>query len=215
MMLKLKLQYFGHLMWRVDSLERLWHLEGLRAGGKGDNRGWDAWMASPAWWTWVWMNSGSLWWTGRPGVLQFMESQRVRLSDWTELNWTLLEGLCYWEQVQNSIWLYQIPLKIRQWLCKLHVQSYMKFTCIEDMLSAYTNNTWNFQLSVHCTLENGDSNYFDNQLWDLPRLIVLKKIPCKIICWYIKYHWFSSYSHSYIKAENHCRSRNIFLMINI
>ena len=86
MMLKLKLQYFGHLMWRVDSLERLWLLEGLRAGGKGDNRGWDAWMASPAWWTWVWMNSGSLWWTGRPGVLQSMGSQSwTRLSNWTEI----------------------------------------------------------------------------------------------------------------------------------
>ena len=56
------------------------------AGGEGDNRGWDGWMASLTQWTWVWVNSGSWWWTGRPGVLQFMGSQRVR-HDWTELNW--------------------------------------------------------------------------------------------------------------------------------
>ena len=88
MMLKLKLQYFGHLMRRVDSFwKRLWCWEGLGAGGEGENRGWDGWMASPTRWTWVWVNSRSLWWTGRPGVLRFMESQsRTRLSDWTELN---------------------------------------------------------------------------------------------------------------------------------
>ena len=84
MMLKLKLQYFGHLMRRVDSLERLWCWEGL--GARGD-RGWDGWMASLTWWTWGWVNSGSWWWTGRPGVLRFMGSQIVG-HDWaTELNW--------------------------------------------------------------------------------------------------------------------------------
>ena len=56
----------------------------------GDNRGWDGWMASPTQWTWVWVNSGSWWWTGRPGVLQFMGSRRVG-QDWAnELNWTEL-----------------------------------------------------------------------------------------------------------------------------
>ena len=68
--------------------KRLWCWEGLGAGGEGDNRGWNGWMASPTWWTWVWVNSRSWWLTGRPGVLQFMESQRVG-HDWaTELNWT-------------------------------------------------------------------------------------------------------------------------------
>ena len=67
--------------------KRLWCWEGLGAGGEGDNRGWDGWMASRTWWTWVWVNSGSWWWTGRPGVLRFMGSQRVG-HDWaTELNW--------------------------------------------------------------------------------------------------------------------------------
>ena len=60
------------------------------AGGKGDDRGWDGWMASPTQWTWVWVNSRSWWWTGRPGVLWFMGWQRVG-HDWgTELNWTEL-----------------------------------------------------------------------------------------------------------------------------
>ena len=64
--------------------------EGLGAGGEGDDRGWDGWMASLTWWTWAWVNSGSWWWRGRPGVLRFMGSQRVR-HDWaTELNWTEL-----------------------------------------------------------------------------------------------------------------------------
>ena len=88
MMLKLKLQYFGHLMQRVDSLEKTLNWEGLGAGGEVDDRGWGGWMASLTWWTWVWVNSGSWWWTERPGVLRFMGSQRVG-HDWvTQLNWT-------------------------------------------------------------------------------------------------------------------------------
>jgi len=70
--------------------KRLWCWEGLGAGGEGDNRGWDGWMASLTRWMWVWVNSGSWWRTGRPGMLWFMGLQRVR-HDWvTELNWTEL-----------------------------------------------------------------------------------------------------------------------------
>ena len=65
---------------------RCW--ERLRAGGEWDDRGWDGWMASPTRWAWVWVDSGSWWWTGRPGMLQFMGSQRVG-HDWVnELNWS-------------------------------------------------------------------------------------------------------------------------------
>ena len=89
--LKLKLQFFGHLMRRADSFEKPWFWERLRAGGEGDDRGWDGWMASLAQWTWVWVDSGSWWWTGRPGMLWFMGLQRVG-HDWaTELNWWLDE----------------------------------------------------------------------------------------------------------------------------
>ena len=119
--LKLKLQYFGHLMRKANSLEKtlmlgktdveaetpiLWPpvvkswLTGkdLHAGKDwgqeegGDGRGWDGWMALPTQWTWVWVDSGSWWWTGRPGMLWFMGSQRVG-HDWaTELNWTELNS---------------------------------------------------------------------------------------------------------------------------
>ena len=67
----LKLQHFCHPMGRANSLER------LKAGGEGDDRRWDGWVASPAQWTWVWANSGRQWRTGKPGVLQSMELQRV------------------------------------------------------------------------------------------------------------------------------------------
>ena len=77
-----------HSIWKL--LYRLWCWEGLGAGGEGDNRGWDGGMASLTRGIWVWVNSGSWWWTGRPGVLGFMGSQRVG-HDWaTELNWTHL-----------------------------------------------------------------------------------------------------------------------------
>ena len=66
--------------------KRPWCRERLRAGGEGDDRRWDGWMASPTQWTWVWVNSGSCWWIERPGVLWFMGLQRVR-HDWaTEVN---------------------------------------------------------------------------------------------------------------------------------
>ena len=71
--------------------KKLWCWERLGAGGEGDNRGWDGWMASPTRWTRVWVNSGSWGWTGRPGVLQFIGSQRVDTTEW--LNWTEPKGL--------------------------------------------------------------------------------------------------------------------------
>ena len=86
--LKLKLQYFGHLMQRTDSLEKTLMLGKIEGRKRRNNRG-HGWMASPTQWTWVWANSRSWWWTGKPGVLQSMGSQRVG-HDWeTELNiWT-------------------------------------------------------------------------------------------------------------------------------
>ena len=75
------------LIWKDPDAGKDWG-----QGGKGDIRGWDGWMASLTQWTWVWVDSGSWWWTGRPGVLRFLGSQRVG-HDWaTELNWTELGG---------------------------------------------------------------------------------------------------------------------------
>ena len=71
----------------LTQLKRPWCWERLKAGGEGDDRGWDGWMASLTRWTWVWVNSGSWWWIGRPGMLWFMGLRRVR-HDWaTERNW--------------------------------------------------------------------------------------------------------------------------------
>ena len=86
LMLKLKPQYFGHLMERTDSFEKILMLGMIKGGREGDGRGWDGWIASLTRWTWVWVNSGSWWWTGRPGMLQSMGLQRFG-HDWaTELN---------------------------------------------------------------------------------------------------------------------------------
>ena len=79
--------------------KRFWCWEGLGAGGEGDYRGWDGWMASLTRWTWVWVNSGSWWWTGRPGLQRLMGLQRVGYKWATELNWFnsfCCNGKCDW-----------------------------------------------------------------------------------------------------------------------
>ena len=116
-MLKLKLQYFGHLIWRVNSLKKTLMLGGFGAGGKGDDRGWYGWMASRTWWTWVWVNSGRQWWTGRPGVLWFMGSQRVR-HDWaTELKWP--GAICFHQpdcESKDAVEISNFLAILRRWL---------------------------------------------------------------------------------------------------
>ena len=91
--------------------KRPWCWEGLGAGGKGHDRGWDGWMASLTQWTWVWVKSGSWWWTRRPGVLRFMGSQRVWHNWATELNWTELQKYNSWRV---------------SWYGELHFLSYFK-----------------------------------------------------------------------------------------
>ena len=102
----------------LTHLKRPWCWERLRAGGEGDDRGWDGWMASPTQWTWVWVNSGSWWWTGRPGVLRFMGLQRVG-HDWaTELNWAELVFKTVGEMNQRKMnrrttWCLKYQVRIR------------------------------------------------------------------------------------------------------
>ena len=89
LMLKLKLQNFGHLMWRTDSFEKTLMLGKIEVRRRRGQQRWDGWMALLTRWTWVWASSGSWWWTGKP-VLQSLGSQRVG-HDWaTELNWTVV-----------------------------------------------------------------------------------------------------------------------------
>ena len=105
LMLKLKLQYFGQLMRRADSFEKTLMLGKIEGGKRrGQQTGWDGWIASQTRRTWVWASSGSWWWIGKPGVLKSIGWQRVR-HDWVaELNWTVLvhtkkkkkEGINYW-----------------------------------------------------------------------------------------------------------------------
>ena len=77
LILKLKHLYFAHMTWRADSLEKTLMLRKTEGRRRGDDRGWDGWMASPTQWTWVWAYCGRWWWTEKPGVLQSMGSQRV------------------------------------------------------------------------------------------------------------------------------------------
>ena len=101
-MLKMKFQYFGYLMWRTDSFEKTLMLGKTKGRRERDDRGWDGWMASLTQWTWVWVNTRSWWWTRRPGVLQSIGSQRVG-HDWaTELNWKIYLGISL--ELLWSVW---------------------------------------------------------------------------------------------------------------
>ena len=113
-MLKLKLQYSGHLMWRADSLEKTLMLGKIEGRRRGNDIGWDGWMASPTQWPWVWVNYGSWWWTGRPGLLWFMRLQRVG-HDWaTELNWWSSNYFIYPFPFSFNSFFYQIFLILFQ-----------------------------------------------------------------------------------------------------
>ena len=105
-MLKLKLPYFGHLMQRTDSFEKTLMLGKLKMGGEGYDRGWDDWTKSLTRWTWLWASSRTWWWTGRPGVLQSMGSQRVG-HDWvTEMNWLIAFRVCARNMLINSFFFF-------------------------------------------------------------------------------------------------------------
>ena len=89
LMLEMKLQYLAILCEELTHLKRPWCWERLRGVGEGNDRGWEGWMASPTRWTWIWVDSGSWWWTGRPGMLWFMgrkESDTTERLIWTELH---------------------------------------------------------------------------------------------------------------------------------
>ena len=139
LMLKLKLQYFGHLIRRVNSLEKT-----LMPGGIGGRRRrgrqrmrW--WMASPTRWTWVWVTSGSWWWTGTPGMLQFMGSQRVGHNWATELNWadrTLSGQILIRNQYESDIIKHSCIL-------------FLSFPFEEGNNSGRTESLWNFFSSLY------------------------------------------------------------------
>ena len=124
MMLKLNLQYFGYLMRSVDSLEKT-----LMLGGTGGRRRRGQqrmkWLDG----CWVWVNSGSWWWTGRPGVLRFMGSQRVGHDLVTGLNWT-------WTNVHEQLFMCSWPLVYLLWRL-LSSNSYAFFAYVVEYLYFY------------------------------------------------------------------------------
>ena len=104
-----------------------WCWERLRAGGEGDDRGWDVWMASLTQWTWVWGDSRSWWWTGRPGVLQFVGSQGVRHNLVTELNWIWYD--------MNMIW-YDPNVQVLSGCCNIYINIQLVVTMY------FSQNIW-------------------------------------------------------------------------
>ena len=146
-------------------MKRPWCWERLSAGREGDNRGWDSWMALLTQWTWVRVNSGSWWWTGRPGVLKSMGSQRVG-HDWANgLNWTELpvpsfvvffkifvNYCCFivllyfrlYSKVNNSnMFIYPLFFGFLSYLG--HHQALSRISCVmQYVLSSYLFYTWDF-----------------------------------------------------------------------
>ena len=110
----------------------------MYTGGEGDDRGWDGWMVSRTWWTWVWVNSGNWWWTGRPGVLQFTGSQRVG-HDWTtELNWTELKlRAWFFEKINITIDITEIQSILRDHHEQLLVNKLGHLEDVSEFLETY------------------------------------------------------------------------------
>ena len=153
-MLKLKLQYFGHQMEELTYLKRPWCWESLKAGGEGDDRGWDGWMASPIWWTWVWASSEG-WWTGKPGVLHSMGSQSwTRLSDWTTT--TILLSIPFPMDIYSSRVFYHIGrlyCAVLRMCQETYSERWLLNSCIiihlVDLTSVnYCSAVWPFSLSL-------------------------------------------------------------------
>ena len=128
---------------------RPWSWEVLGAGGEGDDRGWDGWMASLTWWTWVWVISRSLWWTGRPGMLQFMGSQRVRHEWATELNWRNNYDFCLAMMICKYLWKWKpwnisIQLKcwiVKQWTLEIEIVNWYMWLLLFP-LRLHEDNKW-------------------------------------------------------------------------
>ena len=135
LMLNLKVQYFGHLMQRTHSFEKTLMLGKIEGGRRGRQR-----MASPTQWTWVWVNSGSWWWTGRPGMLQSMGSQRVG-HDWaTELNWTDQKQ----QAIRSQMELLEIKKSILTKMKNAFDRLISRLDLHEEKIKNWIQESWNY-----------------------------------------------------------------------
>jgi len=162
LMLKLRLQYFGHLMWGTDSFEKtlmLGKIEGRRRRGWHRMRWLDGITDS---WTWVWVNSGSWWWTGRPGVLWFMGPQRVGHNWVIELNWEICYHLS-WFLSTSLIWPYvytsliSSACYIHMWLLAITLDNaYIENLSLQEVLLDISgiNNCWKYGHRIESKTKN-------------------------------------------------------------
>ena len=136
-MLKLKLQYLATWCEELTHWRRPWCWERLKVGGEGEDRGFNGWMASLTWWTWIWTSSWCWWWTGKPDVLQSMGSQWVRHNWATELNWTELK--LYFTSI-TFVW----DIHILRWQMKpLAMRKKRCFSsCIKTLLGTSLADQW-------------------------------------------------------------------------
>ena len=126
------------IVWPLDGKswliwKKTWCWERLKAGGEGHDRGWNGWMASPTQWTQVWVNSRSWWWTGRPGMLQFMGSQRVGHNWVSKLNWKISHLAAF---------PYLMSIHGNSQLCKFYVQIIRRKYSWESV--KFTGNDWRY-----------------------------------------------------------------------
>ena len=151
--------------------KRSWCWERLKAGGEGDNRGWNCWMVSLTRWMWVWVNSRSLWWTGRSGVLQSMGSQsQTRQSNWTELN-QKVQNCSFWKKSEGKV--------------KTNLHIFLKF----GHSSLHFKLIASFWLTVGQTSRNAWSTWYEH-------LASFSLDSCLPVCLYLIFSHFCSYLSS-------------------
>ena len=128
----LKLQYLAVWCEKLTHYKRAWCWQRLKAGGEGNDRVQDGWLASLTQWTWVWINSGSWWWTGRPGVLQSMGSQRVR-HNWATEQLPLPNSFAWMKAVlpkSQVSWVYfELPTELllwNTWICLVSKETWIR-----------------------------------------------------------------------------------------
>ena len=187
-------QKYSLMYWK-----RLWCWEWLKAGGEGDDRGWDGWRASLTQWTWVWGSSGSWWWTGRPGMLQSMVSQRVG-HDWaTELNWT---DSVMW---RNVFWIRQTLENSFTFPGLISRPPNIGDTCFTEQpgegSGVMCRGAWHMVTNYHCS--NSCSFSYPSNICLivhlLPKMICKGKFGAKIWLFLSGLRWYKRF---FCKAEN-------------